>query len=199
MEGNASAEATGDDLAPTMTAGYKAPAQKTMEEMKNLDQDDESLQKWKESLLKNATASPKDDPRKVVVLSLAMEVEGRPDVTLDLSTPEGLEVTKTSPITIKEGVDYRMKVKFRVQHDVISGLKYLHVVKRKGLKVDKAEEMIGSYAPNATPYEKKFVPEQAPGGMIARGTYTVKSKFTDDDGTSHLEWEWQFQIKKEWE
>eukprot|EP00158_Paraphelidium_tribonemae_P000942 Partr_v1_DN23736_c0_g3_i2_m53098 putative Rho GDP dissociation inhibitor (GDI) len=103
------------------------------------------------------------------------------------------------PVCYFSGYNWGSKHHGSVQHDVISGLKYLHVVKRKGLKVDKAEEMIGSYAPNATPYEKKFVPEQAPGGMIARGTYTVKSKFTDDDGTSHLEWEWQFQIKKEWE
>lgn len=43
-----------DDLNPTMTAGYKPPAQKTLEEMRQLDQDDESLKKWKESLLKNA-------------------------------------------------------------------------------------------------------------------------------------------------
>jgi hypothetical protein len=27
-----------------------------------------------------------------------------------------------------------MKVKFRVQHDVVSGLKYLQVVKRKGIR-----------------------------------------------------------------
>ena len=128
-----------------------------------------------------------------------MEVEGRPDVVLDLSSAKALETTKESPITIKEGIDYRMKVSFKVQHDVISGLKYLHVIKRKGLKVDKAEEMIGSYGPNPVAYEKKFVPEQAPSGMIARGTYTVRSKFTDDDGTSHLEWDWSFQIKKDWE
>jgi Rho GDP-dissociation inhibitor len=88
--------------------------EKTLDEMKNLDQDDEALNKWKESLLKNAGgASKTDDPRKVVVLSLAMEVEGRPDVVLDLSTPAGLETTKSTPIVIKEGVDYRMKVKFR--------------------------------------------------------------------------------------
>lgn len=43
-----------DDLAPTQTEGYKAPAKKTVEELKNLDQNDESLNKWKESLLKNA-------------------------------------------------------------------------------------------------------------------------------------------------
>ncbi len=37
-----------------------------------------------------------------------------------------------------------MKAKFVVQHDVLSGLKYLQVVKRKGIRVSKAQEMIVS-------------------------------------------------------
>ena len=35
-----------------------------------------------------------------------------------------------------------MKANFKVQHDVLSGLKYLQVVKRKGIRVGKDEEMI---------------------------------------------------------
>lgn len=37
-----------------------------------------------------------------------------------------------------------MKVKFRVQHEVISGLRYLQLVKRKGVPVDKSDEMMVS-------------------------------------------------------
>lgn len=40
--------------------------------------------------------------------------------------------------------------------------------------VDKTEEMIGSYGPNAEPYEKKFQTEEAPSGMLARGHYDAK-------------------------
>jgi Rho GDP-dissociation inhibitor len=47
---------------------------------------------------------------------------------------EAIDQAKNAPFTIKEGVEYRMKVKFRVQHDVVSGLKYLQVVKRKGIR-----------------------------------------------------------------
>lgn len=47
---------------------------------------------------------------------------------------EAIDEAKNTPFTIKEGVEYRMKVKFRVQHDVVSGLKYLQVVKRKGIR-----------------------------------------------------------------
>jgi hypothetical protein len=40
--------------------------------------------------------------------------------------------------------------------------------------VDKTEEMIGSYGPNAEAYEKKFQVEEAPSGMLARGHYDAK-------------------------
>ena len=72
------------------------------------------------------------------------------------------------------------------------------MVKRAGIKVDRAEEMVGSYGPAADPYEKKFPMEEAPSGMLARGTYHVVSRFVDDDKTVHLEWKWSFAIKKDW-
>jgi hypothetical protein len=40
--------------------------------------------------------------------------------------------------------------------------------------------------------------EDAPAGMMARGSYTVQSLFTDDDRHEHLKWEWSFEIKKDW-
>jgi hypothetical protein len=36
-----------EDLVPTETEGYKAPAVKTLDELKSLDQDDAALNKWK--------------------------------------------------------------------------------------------------------------------------------------------------------
>ncbi|CAB4409058.1 unnamed protein product [Rhizophagus irregularis] len=189
-----------DDLTPSQTAGYKVGEKKSINEYKDLDADDESLAKWKASLGLNSTSTgPADDHRRVVILQIALEVEGRDDVVLDLSTPEKLENVKNTPFTIKEGVEYRLKVKFRIQHDVVSGLKYLQVVKRKGIRVDKTEEMIGSYGPNAEPYEKKFMIEEAPSGMLARGHYEAKSKFIDDDNATHIEWSWSFDIKKDWD
>ncbi|KAI8927722.1 immunoglobulin E-set [Entophlyctis helioformis] len=195
------ADASQDDLAPTTTAGYKVGEKKTLQELATLDAQDESLRKWKESLGIKATGASgaANDPRNVVVTSLALEVAGRPDVAIDLSTPEAIKALETNVVTIKEGVEYRLKVSFRINHDVVSGLKYLHVVKRGPLKVDKMEEMVGSYGPAPTEYTKKFPLEEAPSGMMARGSYTVKSRFIDDDQQCHLEWTWTFAIKKEWD
>ncbi|KAI9234386.1 hypothetical protein MVEG_09465 [Podila verticillata NRRL 6337] len=186
-----------DDFAPTMTAGYKPGEKKSVNELQNLDAHDESLVRWKQSLgISSSGVSKLDDPNNVAVLQLALEVAGRPDVILDLTKSE--TELKNHSFTIKEGVEYRLKVLFRVQHEVVSGLKYMQVVKRKGIRVDKSEEMIGSYAAQATPYEKKFLSEEAPSGMLARGHYEATSKFVDDDGTVHKQWSWSFDIKKDW-
>jgi len=45
-----------DDLNSSGTEGYKKPKEATLEQMKDLDQNDEALKKWKESLLKGSEA-----------------------------------------------------------------------------------------------------------------------------------------------
>lgn len=64
--------------------------------------------------------------------------------------------------------------------------------------VDKATFMVGSYGPRPEEYEFLTPTEEAPKGMLARGTYHNKSFFTDDDKHDHLTWEWNLSIKKEW-
>lgn len=132
---------------------------------------------------------------------MLQEVQGRPDITIDVSAPGALENLKKQPFIIKEGCTYQMKAVFVVQHQVLSGLKYVQQVKRKGIPVGKDQEMIGSYPPNTTDkptYVKKFAPEEAPSGMLARGHYEAVSRFVDDDETTHLKFEWSFDIAKDW-
>lgn len=194
-----------DDLQASKTEGFKVGEKKTVEEYAKLDQNDESLNRWKASL--GISSSPPigvdpNDQRRCVIKALALEVEDRSDITIDLTAPGAVEALKTKPFTIKEGAQFRMKANFVVQHDVLSGLKYLQVTKRKGIRVAKNEEMIGSFAPNTQEkpiYEKKFEPDEAPSGMLARGHYDTLSKFMDDDGHEYLKFEWSFDITKEWQ
>jgi len=107
------------------------------------DAEDESLRKWKQSLgLGSGTAiSDPKDPRTVIMLSLGLEVVGRPDIIVNLREPGTIATLKSRPFTIKEGALFRMKVTFRVQHQILSGMKYLQVVKKLGVS-NKTQEMI---------------------------------------------------------
>lgn len=192
-----------DDTLPEETAGFKVGEKKTLDEIQNMDAGDESLQRYKASLglATGPTISDPSDPRQCIILSLTMDTEGRDPVTIDLSK-KGAETTlKDKPFKIKEGSKFTMIAKFKVQHEVLSGLQYVQVVKRKGIRVSKDQEMIGSFAPNTQDkpfYDKRFAEEDAPSGMLARGHYTAVSSFVDDDKNKHLEFEWSFDIAKDW-
>jgi hypothetical protein len=107
------------------------------------DQNDESLQKWKASLGlgQGKDISDPNDPRKCIILSLGLEVEGRDDIIIDLRAPGALEELEKKPFTIKEGARFRMKAQFKVQHEILAGLKYLQKVTRMGVS-DKLQEMM---------------------------------------------------------
>ncbi|KAF1919779.1 immunoglobulin E-set [Ampelomyces quisqualis] len=191
-----------DELHPEQTEGFKVGEKKTIDEYQKLDQNDESLQKWKASLGlgQGKDISDPNDPRKCIILSLGLEVEGREDIIIDLRSPGAVEALQSKPFTIKEGATFRMKAQFKVQHEILAGLKYLQVVKRLGVS-QKMQEMMGSYGPSTEEkpyYEKKFEAETAPSGMLGRGHYEALSKFVDDDNHTHLQFKWSFDIKKDW-
>ena len=52
--------------------------------------------------------------------------------------------------------------------------------------VDKHKHMVGSYGPKKELQSYITPSEDAPKGMVARGSYTIKSLFTDDDKNEHL-------------
>lgn len=115
------------------------------------DAGDESLQRYKESLgLGNGKdISDPNDPRVCIILSLTMETPGRDPVTIDLKTPGSEKTLKDHPFRIKEGAKFTMVASFKVQHEILSGLHYVQVVKRKGIKVSKDSEMIVSCSPDS--------------------------------------------------
>jgi len=180
------------------TTGYKAPAQKSVREILDADADDESLRRYKETLLGGAQGMvliEAENEKNVLVRSLSLLVAGRPDVTIDLAQLSDLQ---GQSISIKEGSEYRMRVNFQVQREIVSGLKYVQKVYRAGIQMDKDEFMVGSFPPRLEMYSFTTPFDEAPHGMMHRGKYKVKSIFTDDDRHEWLSWEWTLDIKKEW-
>jgi len=193
-----------DELLPEQTEGFKVGEKKTIDEYHQMDANDESLKRYKESLGLGGGGkdlSDPSDPRHCIIISLTMNSAGRDPVTIDLTTPGALSTLKDHPFRIKEGAKFTMETKFKVQHQILSGLHYVQIVKRKGIRVSKDQEMLGSYAPNtdkSPQYTKRFAEEDAPSGMLARGHYNAVSTFVDDDHKTHLTFEWSFDIAKDW-
>ncbi|TKS69294.1 Rho GDP-dissociation inhibitor 1 [Collichthys lucidus] len=131
----------------------------------------------------------------VTRMSLLCETAPNP-LILDLQGD--LEAFKKNPFVLKEGVEYKIKISFKVNREIVSGLKYVQQTYRKGMRIDKSDYMVGSYGPRANEYDFLTTMEEAPKGVLARGNYEIKSKFTDDDKHDHLSWEWNLNIKKDW-
>ncbi|KAM4595417.1 rho GDP-dissociation inhibitor 1-like [Fundulus diaphanus] len=176
---------------------YKPPAQKSVKEIQELDKDDESLRKYKEVLLGPGVTEADPHAPNVQVTRMALVCESAPNpLVLDLQGD--LEAFKKQAFVLKEGVEYKIKISFKVNKEIVSGLKYVQQTFRKGMKIDKSDYMVGSYGPRPTEYDFLTTMEEAPKGLLARGNYVIKSKFTDDDKHDHLSWEWNLNIKKDW-
>lgn len=183
-------------------SAYRPPAQKTLKDIVEADKEDESLLKYKQALLGQALSGEQiivepENPKTVIVKTLALIVEGRPDVVLDLT--HDLADLKKKTFTVKEGILYQIRIDFFVQREIVTGLKYVQKLTRLGAQVEKISQMVGSYAPKPEIQSYTTPKEEMPSGMLARGTYGVKSLFTDDDKHEHLKWEWSFEIKKDWD
>lgn len=182
-------------------SNYQPPPQKTIEEIMAADAEDESLRKYKEALLGEAQAEKiifdASDTRKVIVKKLALLVADRDPMELDLTGD--LTKLKKNVFVIKEGIQYKLRIDFVVQREIVHGLKYVQKTYRMGVPVDKMVQMVGSYPPKKEIQSYTTPFEEAPSGMMARGTYSVSSLFTDDDKNEHLKWDWSFEIKKDWQ
>jgi Rho GDP-dissociation inhibitor len=58
--------------------------------------------------------------------------------------------------------------------------------------------MLGTFAPQQEPYVHIMPPQVTPSGLLARGSYTARKRFVDDDGTVYLDVNYSFKIRKDW-
>uniref|UniRef100_A0A7N8X3Z9 Rho GDP dissociation inhibitor (GDI) gamma n=1 Tax=Mastacembelus armatus TaxID=205130 RepID=A0A7N8X3Z9_9TELE len=176
---------------------YNPPAQKSLQEIQQLDKDDESLVKYKQTLLGTAPVTADVSGPNVQVTRLTLLCDEAPGpITMDLTGD--LSALKEKSFSLQEGVKYRLKIHFKVNREIVAGLKYHHVTYRKGVRVDKVSYMVGSYGPKAEEQEFLSPLDEAPKGLMTRGHYQIKSCFIDDDKNVYLSWEWNLDIKKDW-
>ncbi|KAK9663930.1 hypothetical protein RND81_14G007000 [Saponaria officinalis] len=171
--------------------------QYTLKETFEKDKDDESLRKWKEQLLGCVDFNELGESKEpeVKILSLAIVSEDRPDIFLPI--PE--DGKPNGPwFTLKEGSRYKLRFTFLVNHNIVVGLKYNNTVWKTGMKVDSTKEMLGTFSPQAEPYTHEMPEETTPSGYLARGSYSARTKFLDDDKKCYLEINYKFEIRKDW-
>lgn len=171
------------------------------------DADDESLRKYKESLLGAAAQGDlgdPNDPRRIIVTEFRVifdPVENHGDIVFNLDSDAGIQRLKDTGLTIKEGAQFKFQVSFRVQHEIVAGLKFVDRLK-KAVFSNSNELMIGSYPPASRPHVFTFPRygfNEAPKGMLYRGRYSARNQFIDSDGVNHLEYEYDVIISKTWE
>nr|ACG36441.1 rho GDP-dissociation inhibitor 1 [Zea mays] len=168
-----------------------------LKEQLELDKDDESLRRWKEQLLGQVdteqlgeTAEPE-----VKVLDLTILSPGRPDLILPIPFQAD---EKGYAFALKDGSPYSFRFSFIVSNNIVSGLKYTNTVWKTGVKVETQKMMLGTFSPQLEPYVYEGEEETTPAGIFARGSYSAKLKFVDDDGKCFLEMSYYFEIRKEW-
>lgn len=177
---------------------YKIPEQKSLKEIYEKDKDDESLANYKKQLLGEHKEVIIIDPKNencAIIEKLQLHIEGEEGCqSMDLTGD--LDKLKKTVFTVPEESKYRISILFHVQREIVTGLKYIHTVKRAGLKMDKTSLMMGSYSPNIKQQEFRTPLEEAPAGIFTRGSYSVHSSFSDDDKNKYIAFEWKLEIVK---
>lgn len=190
-----------DDAPPD--DGYAVAPPVALATLLQRDSDDAALERYKASLGVSrggaAAAASDAEARHVVIHELRVCVEGRPDLVLPLATPAEVKATAAARLRVKEGATYTLRVTFSVHREIVLGLRFSNRVFRMGVPVDSDAVVVGAYAPRAEPYTYDLLSgAEWPSGMLARGAYTARSRFTDADGATHLELAWSFDIVKAW-
>src|SRR3989338_5172711 len=186
--------------------GYKPAEKVDLSKLREMDSEDESLRKYKDALLGAAMSediAPKNDPRRVVIKRMEIICEDRPggNIIFDLEEKGSELKMKDRRFVLKEGCNYKTKIQFKIQHEIVSGLKLMSTVYKKGIRISSEDEMFGSFPPQKNVHDISFPRhgwEKCPSGLLARGDYKGKHRFLDDDKVCHLEYDYCFAIKKDW-
>ncbi|XP_044493414.1 rho GDP-dissociation inhibitor 1-like [Mangifera indica] len=184
----------GKEGAGIVTAGFVPGPLLSLKEQVEKDKDDDSLRRWKEQLLGcvegdlNGQMEPEVKFHSIGIIC---------DDFGEINTPLPVAENQSGVLfTLREGSRYQLKLTFTVLHNIVSGLTYSNTVWKAGLQVDQSKGMLGTFAPQREPYVHTLDEEITPSGVLARGIYSAKLKFEDDDRRCHMELKYSFEIKK---
>lgn len=177
---------------------------KNIEDILAADANDESLRRYKEALLGEAIHGDKgdqNDPRNLVITEFRVifaPEHKREDLVFNLDSESGLQKLVKEGITMQEGCKFKFRISFRVQHVILVGIRFVSQLSK--LVFSEVDELsLGSYPPSSKIQVFEFPQwdfNEAPSGMLYRGTYRAKNSFIDGDDVTHLKVEYDVHIKK---
>uniref|UniRef100_A0A7S2F4P2 Rho GDP-dissociation inhibitor n=2 Tax=Octactis speculum TaxID=3111310 RepID=A0A7S2F4P2_9STRA len=100
---------------------------------------------------------------------------------------------------LKQGSNYKFRVSFKVQHEIVTGLKFTTKVSKMGVNMSNDNIVLGSYAPQSDTHNFEFPRNdwlETPSGMMARGNYTAKCQFSDGNNVQHIDYSYPVKIIK---
>ncbi|KAF5738971.1 rho GDP-dissociation inhibitor 1-like [Tripterygium wilfordii] len=188
-------EEESDDDDDVAAAGFVPGPLLSLKEQIEKDKEDDSLRRWKEKLLGclegdlNEQMEPEVKFHSISIIS---------DDFGEIITPLPINENQSGSVlfTLREGSRYQLKLTFSVLHNIVSGLTYSNSVWKGGLQVDQSKGMLGTFAPQRERYVHLLEEETTPSGALARGNYSARLKFEDDDKRCHIELRYSFEIKK---
>jgi Rho GDP-dissociation inhibitor len=193
-------EAAANQEFPQLELGPQVPLKEQLEK----DKEDESLRRWKEQLLGSASLDDAaaaaggdggfSEPE-VKVLRLGIAARGREELELPLPLTTN---ARGHTFSLKEGSHYQLKFVFTVKNNIVPGLTCINTVWKAGIVVDQTRSMLGTFAPQQQPYIHVMAQQVTPSGALARGPYSARTRFIDDDGTVYLDMNYSFEIRKDW-
>jgi len=201
------------------SAGYRPPG-KHRGSVANINKqyaEDESLMKYNESLgvgadyQKIRLPGHEDDKGRVFFKDFSLMIYENDGANFIKELKVKMNDSDNVQFVIKEGVEFKIKVIFGVQREMVSGLK-LRIQFKKGFMPGVTEDYnMGSYAPR-DPKEcgegKKFpsvwvtfapnMLDELPSGMMVRGKYTATCTILDDDENTYAKFKFKFKVQKKW-
>ena len=130
---------TAGAAAETYDAGVSSQASTDVATLMKADAEDESLRRYKETLMGAAAhgdLGDASDPRRVVIeeFRIIFEDPSVSDIVADLSTEAGLAMLRKDGVKVKEGSNFKFSIKFRINHSIVDGLMYTYSLTRKILE-----------------------------------------------------------------
>lgn len=156
------------DELPNYAKNFVPSKKITLKKILQMDSNDISLTKYKKALLGPIVEEniKENELTEVEILKIILVCPDRKKGNIELNFEDGSGYDKSKdPYILKEGSVTNLRVVFKVKNDCVYGLKFVNNVYKHFMKVEKYDEMMGSFAPKKEIQTADLPGEETPSGF----------------------------------